>query len=95
MQVADHIATLRQFLQETNAGEDPALVTFAEDQIPVLMQHPDSAAALDLVVHGLPPTPATVDAFISSLAPDLPRGSAAAAATPDPAHAMAVPLPPS
>ena len=52
MQVVDHIATLRQFLQETNAGEDPALVTFAEDQIPVLMQHLDSAAALDLVVQG-------------------------------------------
>jgi Domain of unknown function (DUF4142) len=92
MQVVDHIETLRQFLQETNAGEDPALVTFAEDQIPVLMQHLDSAAALDLVARGLPPTPATVDAFISSLAPDLPRGSAAAAATPDPAHAMAVAL---
>jgi hypothetical protein len=91
MQVVDHIATLRQFLQETNAGEDPALVTFAEDQIPVSMQHLDSAAALDLVVHGLPPTPATVDAFISSLAPDLPRGSAAAAGVPDPAHAIAVP----
>src|SRR3954454_1683805 len=91
VQVADHIATLRQFLQETNAGEDPALVTFAEDQIPVLMQHLDSAAALDLVVHGLPPTPATIDAFISSLAPDLPRGSAAVAGVPDPAHAIAVP----
>ena len=34
----------------------------------------------------------TVNAFISSLAPDLPRGSAAVAATPDHSHAMAVPF---
>jgi hypothetical protein len=43
----------------------------------------------------LPPTAATVNAFISSLAPDLPRGSAAAVATPDHAHAMAIPSFPS
>ena len=91
MQVVDHIETLRQFLQETKTGQDPALMTFAQEQLPVLMQHLDSAVALDLAGRGLPPTSATVNAFISSLAPDLPRGSAAVAATPDPAHAMAIP----
>jgi hypothetical protein len=58
----------------------------------VLMQHLDSAVALDLAGRGLPPTSATVSAFISNVAPDLPRGSAAAAATPDPEHLMAVPF---
>jgi putative membrane protein len=91
MQVVDHIETLRQFLQETKTGQDPALMTFAQEKLPVLMQHLDSAVALDLAGRGLPPTSATVNAFISSLAPDLPRGSAAVAATPDPAHPMAVP----
>jgi predicted outer membrane protein len=91
MQVVDHIQTLRQFLQETKIGQDPALVTFAQEQVPTLMQHLDSAAALDLAVRGLPPNPVTVNNFISSLAPDLPRGSAAVGGVPDPAHAVAVP----
>ena len=91
MQVVDHIQTLRQFLQETKAGQDPALVSFAQQQVPVLMQHLDGAVALDLAVRGLPPTPATVNAFISSLAPDLPRTSAAVAGVPDSVHAIPVP----
>ena len=91
MQVVDHIQTLRQFLQETKAGQDPALVTFAKEQVPVLMQHLDSAVALDLAVHGLPPSPATVNAFLSSVAPDL-RGTAAAAAAPESAHSVALAL---
>lgn len=91
MQAIEHIQTLRQFFQETKVGQDPALVTFAGEQIPVLIQHLDSAVALDLAGRGFPPTPATVNALISSLAPDLPRGSAAVAGVPDPAHAMAVP----
>jgi len=45
MQVVDHIQTLRQFLQETKTGQDPALMTFAREQLPVLMQHLDSAVA--------------------------------------------------
>ena len=36
MQVVDHIQTLKHFLQETTAGQDPALVTFARDQVPTL-----------------------------------------------------------
>ena len=90
MQVVDHIQTFRHFLQETTTGQDPALVTFAREQVPVLAQHLASAVALDLAGRGLPPTSATVNAFISSLAPDLPRGSAVAG-VPDPAHAIAVP----
>ena len=62
MQLVDHIQTLRQFLQETKAGQDPALVTFAQQQVPTLMQHLDNAAALDLALRGLPPTPATINA---------------------------------
>jgi putative membrane protein len=92
MQVVDHIETLRLFLQETRAGQDPALMSFAEGKLPILMQHLGNAVALDLAGRGLPPTAATVNAFISSLAPDLPRGSAAVAATPDHSHAMAVPF---
>jgi len=91
MQLVDHIQTLRQFLQETKAGQDPALVTFAQQQVPTLMQHLDSAAALDLALRGLPPAPATVNAFLSSLAPDLPRGNAAVAAVPDHTEVMPVP----
>ena len=48
MQVFDHIETLRQFLQETTTGQDPALRTFAQEQLPTLVQHLDSAVALDL-----------------------------------------------
>jgi putative membrane protein len=92
MQVVDHVQTLRQFLQETKTGQDPALMTFAREQLPVLMQHLDSAVALDLAGRGLPPTSATVNAFISSVAPDLPRGSAAGAATPDSTQPMPIPL---
>jgi putative membrane protein len=95
MQVVDHIEALRLFLQETRAGQDPALMMFAQEKLPVLMQHLGNAVALDLAGRGLPPTAATVNAFISSLAPDLPRGSAAAVATPDHAHAMAIPAFPS
>jgi putative membrane protein len=91
MQVVDHIETLRQFIQETASGQDPGLRTFAQEQLPVLAQHLASAVALDLAGRGLPPTAATVNTFISSFAPDLPRGSAAVAASPDPAHAIAIP----
>jgi putative membrane protein len=92
MQVVDHIQTLRQFLQETTAGQDPALVTFARDLVPTLVHHLASAVALDLAGRGLPPASATVSAFLSSFAPDLPRGSAAGAATSDPEHPTAIPL---
>jgi len=95
MKVVDHIQTLRQFLQETTTGQDPALVTFARDLVPTLVHHLASAVALDLAGRGLPPTSATVNAFISSLASDLPRGSAAATATPDPGQPMAMPPLPS
>lgn len=93
MQVVDHIQTLRQFLQETKTGQDPALVSFAQEQVPVLMQHLNSAVALDLAGRGLPPTSATVNAFLSSFAPDLPRSGAAVAAAPD--HTQVMPLLPS
>jgi Domain of unknown function (DUF4142) len=57
MQVVDHIETLRQFLQETKTGQDPALMTFAQEKLPVLMQHLASAVALDLAGRGLPRPP--------------------------------------
>jgi putative membrane protein len=90
MQVFDHIETLRQFLQETTTGQDPALRTFAQEQLPTLVQHLDSAVALDLAGRGFPPTSSMVNAVISNLAPDL-RGSAAVAAAPDTATTIAVP----
>ena len=90
MQVFDHIETLRQFLQETTTGQDPALRTFAQEQLPTLVQHLDSAIALDLAGRRFPPTSSMVNAFISSFAPDL-RGSAAVAAAPDTATTIAVP----
>jgi putative membrane protein len=90
MQVFDHIEALRQFFQEATTGQDPALRTFAQEQLPTLVQHLDSAVALDLAGRGLPPSSATVNAVISSLAPDL-RGIAAVAGAPDTAHAIALP----
>jgi hypothetical protein len=90
--VIDQAETLMHFILEAVTGQDPALVTFARAQIPTLVQHLDSAVALDLAVHGLPTGPGTVNALVSSLVPGLPsRSSAAVAGVPDPAHAIAVP----
>jgi putative membrane protein len=90
MQVFDHIEAVRQFFQEATTGQDPALKTFAQEQLPVLVQHLGSAVALDLAGRGFPPTSSMVNAVISSLAPDL-RDSAAVVAAPDTATAIAVP----
>jgi putative membrane protein len=67
MQVFDHIETVRQFFQETTTGQDPTLRAFALQQLPTLVQHLDSAVALDVAGRGLPPTSATVNAVISTL----------------------------
>jgi putative membrane protein len=71
-QVDDHVKTLMQFIDEANTGQDPAVVAFAQDQIPVLIQHLQAAVLLDLTLQGQQNDPFTVSRVASSLVPDLP-----------------------
>jgi putative membrane protein len=70
-QVNDHVQTLMQFIHEAHTGQDTALVAFAQEQIPVLVQHLEAAVALDLTLHGQPHDFANVKALVSSLVPDV------------------------
>jgi putative membrane protein len=90
MQVNDHAQTLMQFVHEAGTGQDPALVTFARNQIPVLIQHLNDAVRLDLAVHGFPSDQTTAHAVLSNLfGLRLSSGSAAAVGTVQPAQIMA------
>ena len=80
-QVTDHVQTLSLFIQETQSGQDPAVVSFAQDQIPVLTQHLEESLALQGALQGHTLSQSDLDAMVSKLVPSLTNTTTGSALT--------------